>query len=71
MSALNGALFVMFSEDTVVYPKESEWFWELQSDMTTVLPVNETDLYKNDMIGLKALDEAGKVTYDTFKGNHL
>jgi len=27
--SLNGAMFVMFSEDTVVYPRESEWFWEL------------------------------------------
>jgi len=26
---LNGALLVMFSEDTMVYPKESAWFWEL------------------------------------------
>jgi palmitoyl-protein thioesterase len=25
-SALNAAMLVMFSEDTVVYPKESEWF---------------------------------------------
>jgi len=28
-SSLNGALLVMFSEDTMVFPKESEWFWEL------------------------------------------
>ena len=25
-SALNGAMLVMFTEDTMVYPKESEWF---------------------------------------------
>lgn len=28
-SALNGAMLVMFDADTVVYPKESEWFWEM------------------------------------------
>lgn len=28
-SALNGVLLGMFSEDTMVYPKESEWFYEL------------------------------------------
>jgi len=70
-SSLNGALLVMFSEDTVVYPKESEWFWELQSDYKTVKNVNETDFYLNDYIGLKELDEAGKVTYASFAGNHL
>ena len=25
-SSLNGAMLVMFTEDSVVYPKESEWF---------------------------------------------
>lgn len=60
-TALNGALFVMFSEDTMVFPKESEWFWELQADEKTVKPVNETDFYINDYIGLKQLTEAGKV----------
>ncbi len=25
-SGLNGAMLVKFTEDTVVYPKESEWF---------------------------------------------
>lgn len=25
-SGLNGAMLVMFTEDSVVYPKESEWF---------------------------------------------
>jgi len=61
----------MFSEDTMVYPKESAWFWELQADEETVLPVDQTDFYINDYIGLKALDEAGKVIYETFAGEHL
>jgi len=59
-------MFVMFSEDTMVFPKESEWFWELQSDMKTVKDVHDTDFYINDYIGLKALEEAGKVQYVTF-----
>ena len=50
----------MFSEDTVVYPKESEWFWELQAD-GSVKHVLETELYNSDFIGLKTLNEQGKV----------
>jgi len=42
---LNGAMFVMFGDDTVVYPRESEWFGELLSD-GTVLPMEQTELYK-------------------------
>lgn len=60
----------MFTEDTVIYPKETAWFWQLQAD-GSILPVNGTDFYKNDYIGLRALQEAGKVQYESFEGNHL
>jgi palmitoyl-protein thioesterase len=59
-TALNGAMFVMFDADTVVYPRESEWFWELQAN-GSITKVEDTDFYKNDLIGLKQLNEAGKV----------
>lgn len=36
-TALNAVMLVLFTEDSVVYPKESEWFQQLEvSDMTTV-----------------------------------
>jgi palmitoyl-protein thioesterase len=70
-SALNGVLLGMFSEDTMVFPKESEWFWELNADLETVTPLNQTDFYKSDLIGLRSLDEAGKVQFVTFIGEHL
>lgn len=35
------------------------------------MPLNETDFYKNDNIGLKTLNEAGKVTFSSIVGNHL
>lgn len=28
-AALNGALLVSFMNDTMIYPKETAWFWEL------------------------------------------
>lgn len=31
----------------------------------------QTDLYKEDWIGLRALDESGRVTYLAFPGDHL
>ena len=31
----------------------------------------QTDLYKEDWIGLRALDEAGRVKYIAFPGDHL
>lgn len=70
LASINHALLIMFSEDTTVYPKESEWFGELTAD-GTLLELKDTDLYKNDEIGLKALMDANKVDFVSIKGNHL
>jgi hypothetical protein len=57
----------MFSDDTVVYPRESEWFWELEAD-GSIKKLEDTDFYKNDLIGLKKLNEAGRVKFESFPG---
>jgi hypothetical protein len=59
-SALNGALLMMFTEDSMVYPKESEWFQELNDD-GTVQPLEESAFYQNDVLGVKTLNEAGRI----------
>jgi len=63
-------MFVMFADDTVVYPRESEWFGELEID-GSVTPMEKTDLYKQDTIGLKKLNEAGRVQLISWPGQHL
>lgn len=70
MLDLNAAMFVMFSEDTMVYPKESEWFQQVDKK-GNLLALNETDFYNSDYIGLKTLNEAGKVTFGKVEGDHL
>lgn len=69
-TALNGALLMMFTEDTMVYPKESEWFQELNAD-GTLQPLEDSDFYKNDYLGLKTLNEAKKVQFVSVVGDHL
>jgi palmitoyl-protein thioesterase len=63
-------MFVMFDADTMIYPKETAWFHELQAD-GSILDVKQTQLYQEDHIGLRTLDEAGKVQFLTFEGAHL
>ncbi len=69
-TALTGALLIMFSNDTMIYPKETAWFHELQAD-GSILPVEQTEFYQKDYIGLRALNEAGKVKFVEFDGDHL
>ena len=70
-SDLNGLMLVMFEQDTMVYPKESEWFQTLDSSDKSVVALEDTDFYKNDLIGLKTLNEAKKVQFVSIDGDHL
>jgi palmitoyl-protein thioesterase len=63
--------FVMyiFKDDTTVIPKESGWFSDVNG--TEVTSLKDRDLYKEDWIGLKALDEDGALEFKTTDGGHM
>lgn len=69
-SALNGALLMMFTEDSMVHPKESEWFQEMDAD-GNVQALEDSDFYKNDYLGVRALNEAGRIQFVSVVGDHL
>eukprot|EP00250_Pteridium_aquilinum_P031196 c43224_g1_i1 orf=95-991(+) len=71
-SSLNQLVLIMFESDKVLIPPETAWFgYYAQNNLKTILAANETDLYKEDWIGLRALDEAGKVSWLSLPGGHL
>jgi len=74
-SSMDGAMFVMFTQDTTVIPKESEWFysneWNKDTKSYDMTHRTDTDFYKEDYIGLRALEEAGKASYVEIDGMHL
>lgn len=58
--------------DTMVYPNEGEWWGHFDDDsFDTVLPMNETDWYKQDLFGLKTADDSGKIVFNSTTGDHL
>merc|ERR1711936_1547569 len=70
LSLLSSLVLVKFKDDTVVDPRGSElfsWF----SESGNMVPLNETRLYTEDWIGLKAMDEAGKLHLMEVPGDHL
>ncbi|XP_012437530.1 uncharacterized protein LOC105763741 [Gossypium raimondii] len=72
LASLQNLVLIMFEDDTVLIPKETAWFGYFPDGaFEPVLPVQETKLYKEDWIGLKTLDEAGKVKFVNVSGNHL
>ncbi|KDP28824.1 hypothetical protein JCGZ_14595 [Jatropha curcas] len=71
-ASLENLVLIMFEHDTVLVPKETSWFgYYPDGCFTSVLPPQETKLYTEDWIGLKTLDEAGKVKFINVSGNHL
>ena len=66
--------FVMVKamKDTMVFPNEGEhWGCFADNSFKTVLAMNETRLYQQDLFGLKTADEAGRIHFEQTEGNHL
>ncbi|CAI9784445.1 unnamed protein product [Fraxinus pennsylvanica] len=71
-SSLQNLVLIMFEHDTVLIPKETSWFgYYPDGAFNPVLPPQQTKLYTEDWIGLKTLDDAGRVKYIKVAGNHL
>jgi palmitoyl-protein thioesterase len=59
---LDAVVLIMFSRDTMIIPKETAHFgFYKDHTRTDVVALEDSDLLKNDDIGLKALSEAGKI----------
>ncbi len=74
LSSLDKLVLIMFEYDFVVVPRESSWFGTFawgKLDRGSLLRMNETDIYKGDYIGLKALDQAGKIDFKTCPAMHM
>ncbi|KAM1252270.1 hypothetical protein ACFX13_041137 [Malus domestica] len=71
-ASLENLVLIMFEQDTVLIPKETSWFGYFPDGaFDPILPAQETMLYTEDWIGLKTLDEAGKVKFINVSGGHL
>lgn len=64
----NGLVLISFGEDEIVLPRISSAFGFWDSMGQNWIPFNETELYQNDWIGLRALDESQMVRFYTIEG---
>ena len=72
VSSLDALVLIMFSQDTMVEPKESAHFG-FYKDHTKkeIVGMRDSQMYKEDWIGLKGLDRAGKIFFHEWTGEHL
>ncbi|RYR16387.1 hypothetical protein Ahy_B04g073397 isoform E [Arachis hypogaea] len=71
-ASLQNLVLIMFEQDTILIPKETAWFgYYPDGAFHPVLAPQQTKLYIEDWIGLRTLDEAGKVKFISVSGDHL
>mmetsp|Transcript_2918 Transcript_2918/g.6892 ORF Transcript_2918/g.6892 Transcript_2918/m.6892 type:complete len:462 (-) Transcript_2918:65-1450(-) len=67
-------VWIMATADSMVWPREGEhWGCPDSKDPfeSPILPMNETEWYKEDFFGLRKAQESGKNVFETFQGGHL
>lgn len=70
MKQLDGLMLIKFSKDTVVHPRESQWFGYVDANGEAV-GFEDTEVYRLDLIGLRKLHEEGKVRFVDIARDHL
>jgi palmitoyl-protein thioesterase len=68
--SLEKMVLIKFEKDTMIIPRETAWF-QFYNEKKELLEFKDTEVYKKDLIGLKGLNEAGKIVMDSINGDHL
>ncbi|XP_066152563.1 palmitoyl-protein thioesterase 1 [Euwallacea fornicatus] len=72
LQALDNFVLIKFNNDTIVQPVDTEWFGFYKPGQSVELQsLEESDLYTEDRLGLKKLNENKKLKFLATSGNHL
>lgn len=71
MASLDAFVLVASSVDAIIVPRESSWFSFYEPNSTSrLLPLRRTALYRDDWIGLRSLEAAGKLHFASISCGH-
>uniref|UniRef100_A0AAQ4QLI0 Palmitoyl-protein thioesterase 1 n=1 Tax=Gasterosteus aculeatus aculeatus TaxID=481459 RepID=A0AAQ4QLI0_GASAC len=72
LQSLEKFVMVKFLQDSVVDPVDTEWFGFLKTGQAKETEtLQESVLYKEDRLGLAAMDKVGKLAFLSSEGDHL
>lgn len=70
MLDLNRALFIKWDDEEVISPPESSW-WGGYDENFNVIDRFHSDVYTNDLIGIKTLEEENRAIFVNIPGVHM
>lgn len=69
---IKNLVLVMFENDTMVEPRETSWFGFYKPGQSKELyTMQESPLYLDDKLGLKTMDQEGRIHFLSVPGDHL
>ncbi|KAH3665760.1 hypothetical protein OGAPHI_003948 [Ogataea philodendri] len=71
LTKLEKLVLILFSQDDMVVPKETAWYFDLDPVTNELIPFNETSSFQNDLIGLKTLYEQQKIDFLSIDDFHM
>ncbi|KAL2887105.1 Palmitoyl-protein thioesterase 1 [Ceratocystis lukuohia] len=69
LASLTNLALYMFDNDTVLIPKETSWFEEVNE--SEHVPLRARKIYTEDWIGLRELDRKGGLKFRSVPGDHM
>ncbi|KJZ77073.1 hypothetical protein HIM_03394 [Hirsutella minnesotensis 3608] len=69
LASLTNLVLYMFERDTVVIPRHTSWFAEVNG--TDVVPLRKRKMYRDDWLGLRELDDRGSLWFRSLSGDHM
>ncbi|WVQ77161.1 hypothetical protein IAR50_006844 [Cryptococcus sp. DSM 104548] len=72
LGELDNLVAILFEDDHTVSPAQSSHFASYApSNKSEIIPLHDQDLYKDDWIGLRALEEKGGLQLERCPGEHM
>lgn len=72
LNNLERLVMVKFNNDTIVQPRETEWFGFYEPGQATkIMTLQDSQIYLEDRLGLKKMEQAGKLVFLSTEGDHL
>ncbi len=71
MTKLNKVMLIKGKKDTVITPRESSWFEFYDFEGRNIVKLENSDFYINDYIGIRKLNEEGKIYFVEFENEHV